>query len=81
MSSAVSVMDHRQILGAERLFLLGVDDSRLEELLGDQGRHERRQDDDGHQLGVLGPVDQMVREAEQAEMEPKVSPVAISSVV
>src|ERR1700680_302644 len=48
---AVSVVDDREVLGAERLFFLGIDDGGLEQLLGDDGRHEGGQDEDGHQLG------------------------------
>jgi DNA-binding SARP family transcriptional activator len=44
---AVLVVDDQEVFFAERLLFFGVEDRGLEELLGDQGGHEGRQDDDG----------------------------------
>jgi hypothetical protein len=57
--------DDRQVLLAKRLLLVGVDDLRLEQLLGDQRGHERRENHDRDELGVLSLVDQVMGEAEQ----------------
>src|SRR5215472_12204122 len=70
----LSAVDDRQILFAECFLFLAIEDGGPEELLGDQGRHERGEDDDGHELGVLGLADEVVGEPEQrgdgAEGEP-----------
>src|SRR5215469_15220412 len=41
-------VDDRQILFAEGFGFFAIEDGGPEELLGDQGRHERGKDDDGH---------------------------------
>ena len=59
------------VLVAQRLGRLLVGELGLEELLGQQGRHERRQDHHGDELGVLGVADAVVSQAVQRGNRPE----------
>src|SRR5580658_4739274 len=48
-----TAVDEGDVFGAERFLHVYVHYLRTEELLGDDGRYERRQNDDGDQLCVL----------------------------
>jgi len=81
LAGTAPVVDDRQVLFAEGFLFFGVKDGGPEQLLGNEGRHERGQDDNGDQLGVLGLVDEVVGQAEQRRDEAEGEPVAINSVV